>query len=82
MKTFNSILSILKQMENNEERTDFLNLIVNDKNIPRDDLRKITCKTFIENNFVENYFKLSFVEIVKLRVKKLYQFFSKKLKKK
>lgn len=81
MKTHDMILSVLKQMENNIERKEFLNSILNDKNIPKDDLRKIACKTFIESNFVDNYFKVSFEEVVKFRLKKLRQFFLKKSKK-
>lgn len=82
MKTFNMILSVLKQMKDNEERKDFLKSIVSDKNISRDDLRKITCQTFIESNFVENYFKPSFKEIVKSRLKIFPLIFKNKLKKK
>lgn len=76
MKTFNMILSVLKQMDNNKERKDFLNSIVSDKNIPKDDLRRITCKTFIESNFVDSYFKPSFKEIIKIN----FKLFLKKLK--
>lgn len=82
MKTHEMILSVLKQMENNDERKEFLNSIVNDKNISKDDLRKIACKTFIESNFVDNYFKVTFEEIVKLRLKNLSQFFNRNSKKK
>lgn len=57
MKTFNNVLSVLKQMKDNEQRKDFLKSVVSDKNISRDDLRRITCQTFIESNFVDNYFK-------------------------
>jgi hypothetical protein len=76
MKTFNIILSALKQMENNKERKDFLNSIVSDQKIHRDDLRKITCKIFIESNFVDSYFKPSFKEIIKIN----FKHFLKKLK--
>ncbi|MGC5746831.1 hypothetical protein [Chryseobacterium sp. NFX27] len=82
MKTFNIILSVLKQMKDNQERKDFLKSVVSDKNISRDDLRRITCQTFIESNFVDNYFKPSFKEIVKSRLKILPKFFKNKLKKK
>lgn len=68
-------------MNNNEERKEFLKSIVTDKNIPKDDLRKITCQTFIESNFVDSYFKLSLIEIVKLRSRNLSNFFRKNIKK-
>lgn len=71
MKTFNLILSVLKQMDNNKERKEFLKSVVSDKNIPRDDLRRITCQTFIESNFVDSYFKPSIKEIIKNYFKKL-----------
>lgn len=82
MKTFNNVLSVLKQMKDNEQRKDFLKSVVSDKNISRDDLRRITCQTFIESNFVDNYFKPSFKEIVKSRLKIFPKFFKNKSKNK
>lgn len=76
------ILSVLKQMNDNEERKDFLNSIVSDKNISGDDMRKITCKNILESNFVDNYFKPSFKEIVKSRLKIFPKIFKNKSKKK
>lgn len=82
MKTFNMILSDLKQMKDNEERKSFLQSIVSDKNISRDDLRKITCQTFIESNFIDNYFKPSFKEIAKSRLNIFLSIFKNKSKNK
>lgn len=80
MKTYNIILDELKKMGSNEERREFLNAIVLNENIPRNDLRRIAYQIFIESNFVERYFTPGFKETLRFRLLYFIQTFKNLLR--
>lgn len=75
MDTFDRIKSVLDQLDNNQQRNNYLDSIRKNPNIGRHDLSRIICNTMEETNFIESYYKVTIENNLKSRIKKIVSFF-------
>lgn len=81
MNTFNLLKNTLDSMSNNEERKNYIESVRQNPLIGRHDLLRIACNIVYDENFIDSYYKDSFTDSVKNKVKKVVYFFTKFLKK-
>lgn len=75
MSTLDHLLKILENKNDNLERRNYLNSIVNDKTLAEDNLKKIASEILLEGKFLDIYFRMSFIEIIKIRWSKFIKIF-------
>ena len=79
MKELNQILKDLDNLSSNQSRKDYLLSICKNPNIKRHDLKRIACNILIENNFIEKYYRESFLVSLENLLLEKFSIFNKSL---
>lgn len=79
MRELNQILTDLDNLPNNKSRRDFLLSICKNPDIKRHELKRIACNILIENNFIEKYYRESFLDSIQDRLLEKFSIFKKSL---
>ena len=74
MKILKEIINDLESLPNNPERKKYLISVITDPNVPRGDLRRFVCREILESDFLQNVFRPTFLEIVKMKIHNLKNF--------
>jgi len=70
MQELHKLIRELDELPNNPARNEFLKNLMTDKKLSKESNRKLACEILMQENFIDKYYKESFLELAKNFLKK------------
>lgn len=73
MQELHKLIRELDELPNNPARKEFLKNLMTDKKLSKESNRKLACEIMMQENFIEKYYKESFLELTNNFFKKVFE---------